>query len=404
MTEKNHKESSENTESRKNTSVAISLLQENRELLLSTWVDKVREEFNLPESTSDRKVADHMLYIIDALISEFERFHSDPSQYNSRHQGDMNYEGGEIEDKHDGGNIHGRQRAGINAYNADKIFQEYVLLRKIVVEFLQQHSLLDIDHMEIITCVIESCSRESLQTFTGSLQNVQAKILSSIVHDIRNPLNAISLVAEVISIENDPLKISSLSQRIVGDSKRVSAMLEDMLLSLSIEGGQGLDLNFEEQNANEFLSEIVLESREVYGIRLNVNLSDTDVIGVFDEAIMRRVIENLISNAFKYGDKEAPVTITATHSDETIMIDVHNFGEPIKECRWNEIFLYLKRFEGNNSEQSKSWGIGLAFVKAAIDGHKGKVTLSSDIKLGTRFLIEIPKNGHKAGSSANVSI
>lgn len=388
----------------KETDGIIILLENNRKLIIEEWVEAVRAEFNQPESTTDQQIADHMMYILDAIIAEFKQFETDPSRSKSYKQGDMRYDEGIVEDEKDGGHEHGKQRAGIDAYNADKVYWEYVLFRKIIVQFLQKHRQLDIDHLEIITCVIESCGRDSLITFSETLQNAQRKLLGTIVHDIRCPLSTISMMAEYISIKGNIDKSSELANRIVSISGRISGMLAEMLSTLSAEAGQGVELNFEEHDLNKILSSSKNEFQVAYGQRLKVILPAEPVNAIFDAQMLNRVLENLISNAFKYGNLESDITITVTQSPTSIMIDVHNFGMPIDKARHEEIFLFLKLFDKKESVKVRSWGIGLAFVKAVVEGHKGKVSLTSEAVDGTCFKVELPKLAFSSGESKIVPI
>lgn len=388
----------------KETDGIIKLLENNRTLIIEEWIEAVRAEFNQPESTTDRQIADHMLYILDAIIAEFKQFVTDPSRSKSYKQGDMRYDEGIVEDEKEGGQEHGKQRAGIDAYNADKVYWEYVIFRKIIVQFLQKHRQLDIDHLEIITCVIESCGRESLSTFSEILQNVQRKLLGTIVHDIRCPLSTISMMAEYISMSGNTEKSSEFADRIVSISGRIGEMLADMLSTLSTEAGQGVELNFEDHNLNKILSCSKHEFQVAYGQRLKLILPAEPVKGIFDAKMINRVLENLISNAFKYGDLESDITITVAQSPSSIVIKVHNFGTPIEKTRHEEIFQFLKLFDKKESLKVRSWGIGLAFVKAVVEGHKGKVSLSSELIHGTRFEVEIPKLAFTHGESIIVPI
>lgn len=404
MPAKHSAAASKQPSSAKETEQVILLLEDNRKLIITEWVQAVREEFNQPESTSDRQIADHMMYILEVIIVEFKKFASDPSRSKSYRQGDMRYDEGKVEDEKEGGRIHGKQRAGINTYNADKVYWEYVLLRKIIVQFLQKHRQLDIDHLEILTCVIESCGRDSLITFSETLQNVQRKLLGTIVHDIRSPLSTISMMADYISTAGDTSKSSEFANRIVSISGRIGEMLEEMLSTLSAEAGQGVELNFEHHNLNKMLLASKHDYQVAYGLRLKIILPEEPVTGVLDAQMLNRVIENLISNAYKYGDIESDITITVTHTESSIKIDVHNFGKPIDKKRHAEIFQFLKMFEGQQGVKDRSWGIGLAFVKAAIEGHKGKISVSSEPMKGTRFTVQIPKSAFNQGDSIIVPI
>jgi len=119
----------------KETEQIILLLEENRQSLIDEWVETVRLEFDQPESTTDQQLADHMLYILDALIAEMKLFHSDPSRSKSYRQGNLRYDFGTIDDDKDGGEKHGRQRASINAYNADKVFWNMYCCEKLLCSF-----------------------------------------------------------------------------------------------------------------------------------------------------------------------------------------------------------------------------------------------------------------------------
>ena len=382
----------------------IDVLKNNRKPLIKSWVCKVKEEFGDEVTLTDDEFADHMIYIIDALIDEFSEF--DESEDKTQHHlpGDMTYNDGQISDSKRGGKKHGKQRANINAYNADKVYWEYVLLRKVLVDFLQQHHLLDIDHLEIVTNVIERCTRESMAVFTDTLHSTQRKLLGTVVHDIRSPLYVISMLGELAVEQHDIVKTPDYGKRINSAAARIAVMLEDMLQTLSIESGQGIELNFKQASLNGLLSSVAEEAINMYGDKLKVNLPTEEIAAVFDEIMLKRIFENLISNAFKYGDQQSDVTISAVKKDGNIVVDVHNFGNPIAENERDEIFEYFKTHESRDNKHAKSWGIGLAFVKSAVEGHGGTVSLSSDKEQGTRFIIELPEDTNVSGQTKIVKI
>lgn len=382
----------------------IELLKSHRLSLINQWVRQVKEEFGKEVSLSDAEFANHMVYIIDALIEELLTFYHNGDNVRQLPDGDLNYDEGEIQDTKLGGKKHGKQRAGINAYNADKIYWEYTILRKVLVEFLQKQQVLDIDHLEIVTCVIERCTRESMAVFTESLHATQRKLLGTVVHDIRSPLYVISMLGELAAEQHSIVRTPAFGQRINTAAGRISAMLEDMLQTLSVESGQGIEINFDDGDFSGFLSSVAEDAVNFYGERVKLALPDNEIAYVFDEIIFRRVLENLISNAFKYGGKEEDVTIFAKNENEHIVIEVHNFGNPIEKNHWEEIFKYLKSSDARNEKLNRSWGIGLAFVKSAVEGHGGEVTVSSSEELGTRFRIVLPKNQFRSGDSTLVKI
>jgi hypothetical protein len=365
-------------------------------------VQTIREEFNQPESTTDDVLANHIRFVLDVLIQELRKFSGEQNE--SESVVSLVYAQGPIADEVDAGNDHGKQRARINAYNVDKVFWEYVLLRKIIVDFLQQHDLLDIDHLQLISCVIESCSRDSLSTFTHSLQNIQRKLLGSLIHDLRNPLNVVSVIGSVLSMDDTGDNGASYGQKLERAARRMSVMLEDMLQTVSIEGGQGLELAFKAEDLHSYFKVLIDDTHALYGKRFKAVLPDSKLAGVFDVFAVLRIVENLVSNAFKYGTSDTQVTLTVREDESHISIDVHNYGKPIPQQNWEIIFGFLKRYEGHEPAREKSWGIGLAIAKSAAQGHKGSITLVSNEADGTTFTLSLPKHAHKAGDCITVAM
>jgi len=382
----------------------IDVLKNNRKTLIASWVCKVKEEFGDEVTLTDEEFADHMIYIIDALIDEFLEFQMADEKTRQHLPGDMTYNDGHIADSKQGGKKHGHQRANINAYNGDKVYWEYVLLRKVLVDFLQQHHLLDIDHLEIVTCVIERCTRQSMAVFTDTLHTTQRKLLGTVVHDIRSPLYVISMLGELAVEQHDIVKTPDYGKRINSATARIALMLEDMLQTLSIESGQGIELNFKQASLNGLLSTVAEDAISMYGDKLKVNLPTEEIATVFDEIMFKRIFENLISNAFKYGDQRSDVTVSAAKKNGNIVLEVHNFGNPIAEEEWDEIFRFFKSHESREEKHAESWGIGLAFVKSAVEGHGGTVSLSSDRRNGTCFKIELPDDININGQTKIVKI
>jgi K+-sensing histidine kinase KdpD len=199
-------------------------------------------------------------------------------------------------------------------------------------------------------------------------------------------------------------KSAEFADRIVAISGRIADMLGDMLSTLAAEAGQGFDLSFQQQNLVGILSTLQADYQATYGFRLKLNLPTETVMGVFDRQMIIRVMENLISNAFKYGDNESDVTLTVVETESSFILDVHNFGEPIDKNRYADIFQFFKFFEGREILEKRSWGIGLAFVKAITEGHQGHVSVSSDATEGTRFSVNIPKAAFQHGDTKTVTI
>jgi signal transduction histidine kinase len=110
---------------------------------------------------------------------------------------------------------------------------------------------------------------------------------------------------------------------------------------------------------------------------------------------MRRVIENLVTNALKYGAADQPITISLDKTPDGVRLTVHNEGNPIPSERQAELFTLFRRLEPMKNE---GWGLGLVLVKGIIEAHGGKVYIESSKERGTSFVLELPQ--HAEGSLA----
>src|SRR5690606_2056496 len=127
------------------------------------------------------------------------------------------------------------------------------------------------------------------------------------------------------------------------------------------------------------------------------NCEEEKIIGIFDSTAVRRVLENLLTNAVKYGIPDEPITVTIENDPEKVLLKVHNYGEPIAPEEREDIFNFLTHRDKGTPGQLRSWGIGLSFVKMAAEAHGGNVEIESSQENGTTFLVEFLKWANKPG-------
>jgi signal transduction histidine kinase len=102
------------------------------------------------------------------------------------------------------------------------------------------------------------------------------------------------------------------------------------------------------------------------------------------------VIENLVTNAVKYGDENKYITISLTHDQTSAKLIVHNFGNPIPPGDVSVLFEQYRRLKSDKDKAG--WGLGLTMVKGMVDAHKGSIQVESEMSKGTSFIINLPKD------------
>src|SRR5690606_30884959 len=135
----------------------------------------------------------------------------------------------------------------------------------------------------------------------------------------------------------------------------------------------------------EFIKSIYGEASAIYANDFILKCPEEPIKGVFDVAMIRRILENIVNNAVKYGKRGSPITIAVENKAETVEISIHNHGNPIPEEEQNKIFHYLKTSNGKGPKKLKSWGMGLTLVNVVAEAHGGYLDLKSNDTDGTTF-------------------
>jgi signal transduction histidine kinase len=132
------------------------------------------------------------------------------------------------------------------------------------------------------------------------------------------------------------------------------------------------------------------ELSSALGDRFIFHPGNFSVFGYWDVAYLRRAIENVASNAVKYGDSEDYVFVSYTSKDGEVAISIHNSGKPIAMGERETIFDPFQRVGKARKTGKSGWGIGLSLVKGVVEAHGGRVTFESEEETGTTFILTVP--------------
>lgn len=118
----------------------------------------------------------------------------------------------------------------------------------------------------------------------------------------------------------------------------------------------------------------------------------SSIIGWWSPKDLSRAIDNLLSNALKYGDPSKTITVNITEYKERVTISVHNEGNPIPVAEQEAIFQVYRRAQAARQGRVQGWGIGLPLVRGIAESHGGSIDLESTKEFGTAFTISIPRD------------
>lgn len=223
------------------------------------------------------------------------------------------------------------------------------------------------------------------------IEILKDQFINTLTHDLRTPLSVISMAAELLRLKkNDEQMVEKLAERITANAERGDRMIQDLLDTSRIRSGHGISLKLEECNLAKITKDTVDTLTTLYGDRFIINGGELSIQGYWSSGGLRRIIENLCSNAIKYGAKNIPVLITISESHGMASIAVHNRGEAIPAENMATLFQQFSRARSAQSSGKLGWGIGLTVVKGITEAHCGDITVESTAQEGTTFTVTLP--------------
>lgn len=363
---------------------------ENIEPIVQEWEDFARTLATPGEPLDSVALRDHAEQMLRAIADDLSTEQSAEEQIEKAH-------GEAASDIHTPAKTHAITRL-MSGFTIDQLVAEFRALRSSVIkQWMRQEKAgkpSQVEDMIRFNEAIDQALAESISSYTKAVQVSRNIFLGILGHDLRTPLSAILLGADVLLRTNDlgarPTKIAS---RIYSSVKRASQIVGDLLDFTRSQIGHGLPLKKEQMDIQPVCERIVEESRTVNpeaDIRLTCSGS---AIGNFDGARLEQVFSNLIGNAIQHGNGSAPVTVTLDSQEGILRFSVHNAGNPIPEevlpFVFNPMGRYSPEMVTDNGPYS-SLGLGLFIVSQIVESHGGRVEVSSQAEIGTTFGVVIP--------------
>jgi signal transduction histidine kinase len=177
------------------------------------------------------------------------------------------------------------------------------------------------------------------------------------------------------------------ASRIVNRLRHVSSMVDDVLDASVLSAGEKLSLPFDECNLRELLQRAARDFNAEQADRVRLDLEGS-LQGQWNAGAIRRIVDNLVGNALKYGAPDRPVTIVARATSPGVALSVHNFGSPISPGDQTILFQQFRRAKGTSSKSG--WGLGLLVAKGLTEAHGGEIRVESKPESGTTFTVSLP--------------
>jgi signal transduction histidine kinase len=109
-----------------------------------------------------------------------------------------------------------------------------------------------------------------------------------------------------------------------------------------------------------------------------------------DRARLERVFDNLIGNAVKFSPDGGAITVRLSNEGEMVRVDVLDEGIGITQEEQPKIFERFYQVDGSSKRRFSGTGLGLAIVKEIVEAHRGTISVTSQLGVGSKFSFAIP--------------
>jgi PAS domain S-box-containing protein len=226
-----------------------------------------------------------------------------------------------------------------------------------------------------------------------SEREARERFLATLSHDLRTPLTIAKLTAQTLEKRYTVTdRVKKLSSKITDNINRIDDMMTGLIDTCQKKALQHIAPELTEIDMESVVRETIDNLKTIHGNRFILETVGKTK-GFWSASSLKRILENLATNAIKYGDPLAPVTILIEDRETHCAISVHNSGKPISESDQEIIFNYLQRTSEAKTSTQNGWGLGLAAVKSLVEAHGGSVkVISSNANNGTTFIVTLPKD------------
>lgn len=222
-------------------------------------------------------------------------------------------------------------------------------------------------------------------------ERLRTALLDSVTHQLRTPLTAIT--ASITSLRSgmiqDPAIKEEMLQVIDEESIRLNRLIGQAVEMAQLDSHQ-VQLRLELKQIKNVIQETISEPDPILEThRIEINIPPAMPPVRIDADWIRKVVHHLLENAAKYSDDGTPIIISTEVKDSMLITSIRDHGVGIDDA--DKPLIFDKFYRGQSQRHRvQGTGMGLAIVRAIIEAHGGKVTVTSQRGVGSVFSFSLP--------------
>jgi two-component system phosphate regulon sensor histidine kinase PhoR len=257
----------------------------------------------------------------------------------------------------------------------------------------------------LFTSIILFCFIYTIQViFTQKkLSKIKSDFINNMTHEFKTPIATISLASDSITspmISGNPQKVKRFANIIKQENRRMNMQVEKVL-QMALLDKNDIQLKFTQVDAHEVIRQAVnninlrAESRDG-NAKAVLNAANSFVEA--DLTHFSNVVNNLLDNAYKYSPEKPEIMVTTENKSNGINIKIKDNGIGMAKDDQKHIFDKFFRVHTGNLHDVKGFGLGLSYVKAILNAHKGQISVKSELGKGSEFTLFFPYINSQQGN------
>ncbi len=220
------------------------------------------------------------------------------------------------------------------------------------------------------------------------------EFLSIAAHDLKNPINTITMLGKVLRDTDDLSadEIKEFANDLITSSSKMFHLISELLDINAIEEGK-IAMTKENVNLDSVIKTTVMQydmHAKEKNIKIVYNNTAQNPYALADENAVVQILDNILSNAIKYSPFDKSIYIELLNTDNTIIFSIKDEGLGFTEEDKTKLFSKFSKLSTRPTNNENSTGLGLSIVKRYIEALDGNIDLESTHGEGAKFIVSLP--------------
>lgn len=229
------------------------------------------------------------------------------------------------------------------------------------------------------------------------ISEMKSDFINNMTHEFKTPIATISLAADTITnskVIHDENSIRHFIGMIKKENSRMNKQVETILQIASLDKKE-IEFSYTKISLHTIIERAVetidIQVQQRQGV-IKVELKANNDMVYGDSEHLTSLVHNLLDNAIKYSSEAPEILVQTADAGNGVILAVEDKGIGMTKSVQSKIFERFYRQSSGNIHDVKGFGLGLNYVRAIVDAHKGEITVISEPGKGSRFEIFLPFN------------